>query len=175
MIDTLRDGLNFVKQNGLRTVWGEFIKRDTHPLLQFVKYGCCGVLAVLVHTLVFGTLAKTVLPAMTESIVNGAPITKELLIRNFILASIVAFLVSNLTAYLTNLLVVFTGGRHHRVVEFLFFTAVSSVGFIVGLVIAVLQLQHGGEHANSWLATLTLVVTAALVNFACRKFFVFKG
>ncbi|MFT5466651.1 MAG: putative flippase GtrA [Verrucomicrobiales bacterium] len=176
MISMIREGLDFYRKNDLKTCWKAFIKRDTHPFLQFVKYGFCGVFAVFVHSVVFALLEAYVFPVpsqeeiakMTEAGTSLAPVG-----WNFFWASFGGFLASDVAAYYTNLKIVFTGGRHNRVLEFLFFTGVALIGFTAGLILAELQLLYGFGDAV-W-ATATLVVTAALVNFACRKLFIFKG
>lgn len=171
MISTIREGLDFVRKNHPRRVWSEFIKHDTHPFLQFVKYGFCGVAAVVVHTTVFWALGYTVLPA--HKIVDGVPIEKVQMMKNYAIAQTIGFLASDIAAYLLNLAFVFKGGRHHRVLEFFLFTAVASIGFIIGLALSEYQLYY--ELGGSWSATLTLIVTSTLVNFVCRKFIIFKS
>jgi len=173
LITALREGIEFVRTHDLPTVWRAFIRRDTHPLLQFAKYGFCGVLAILTHSTVFGWLGHHVWPAFEHMTVNGHPITNQERIQGFIPSSICGFLASNTVAYFTNLLIVFTGGRHHRLLEFLYFTLASSVGYLAGLILALVQLHNG--QPKSWIALATIIVTATMVNFACRKFFVFKG
>ena len=174
MISMIRDGVQFVIKNDLKTSWGAFIKHDTHPFLQFVKYGFCGVAAVIVHTIFFALTSYKMFPAHEGLVVDGVILMNEsgLLQINFVIASTIGFVASNFAAYFTNLWFVFEGGRHHRVLEFVFFTAISSIGFVVGMIISVLQLRGGiGE---SWAATGTLIITSAIVNFICRKFLIFK-
>lgn len=173
MISMIREGFEFYKKNDLKTCWKAFIKRDTHPFLQFVKYGMCGVLAVIVHSVTFALISYDVWPAHKGLKIDGVVISMDLLIRNFVICNVIGFLTSNVAAYLTNLWFVFEGGRHHRVLEFLMFTAVASIGLIAGLVTGIAALKSG--VASSWISTFILIITAALVNFACRKFFIFKG
>lgn len=176
MIATIREGVQFVLKNPVKKSWAEFIKRDAHPLLQFVKYGFCGVFAVIIHTIVFYLASREwAFPCHEGMMHNGVKLenTDFALQLNFVIGNSIGFLVANVATYLTNLAFVFTGGRHNRFLEFLFFTAVASIGHTAGIVLSILQLRGGiGE---SWAAMGTLVITSAIVNFLSRKFFVFKG
>ena len=66
----------------------------------------------------------------------------------------------------------FTGGRHHRVIEFLIFTAINVVSGAAGIFAG--PMLRGVLGTSWWLAQASLIVTSALVNFVCRKFLVFK-
>ena len=172
MIGMIRDGYQFVRTNKPATIWKEFNRRDGHPFLQFVKYGICGVLAVAVNIVTFWALGNSIFPSF--EVVQGMKIPRDTMITNYIWAQILAFIAANFAAYLTNLAWVFTGGRHHRVLEFLMFTAVSSIGFIVGLLLSLWKLKHDAD-SSTWFATGILIITSMIVNFICRKFIIFKG
>ena len=62
---------------------------------------------------------------------------------------------------------------HHRVMEFFYFTVVSSVGFLAGLFAGPMFIRLYG--IGTWTAQGMMIVASTLVNFVCRKFFVFKG
>jgi putative flippase GtrA len=107
-----------------------------------------------------------------------------------------AFLLSNMVAYILNILWVFESGRYyppldlalnklgliqratlracaHRTVEVLLFYAVSGISIAIGTFLM-------GVLINRWHYTTTVAfgaecVIAALVNFALRKFMIFKG
>ncbi len=172
MRTTLREGYQFIRTNDASTIWRAFNRRDSHPLLQFLKYGLCGGLAVIVHNGVFAGLGYTLLPAFHGMLVDGEMITLAERRPNFIYCSVLGFLASNGVAYLTNLAWVFEGGKHHRLLEFFFFTSVSSIGFVVGMTLALVQMRQ--ENSSSWLASIVLLITATMVNFVCRKFFIFQ-
>ncbi len=144
--------------------------RDAPAVIQFGKYGMCGVASVVVLLACTYSLTYTLLPAMEGMTVDGAPISDALRERNLMLANIIAFLPSNLTAYALNALWVFTPGRHSRWTEFGLFTGISAVAFAAGLVGPKLI---GWFGVSTHFAELSLVVTSALVNFVCRKFLVF--
>ncbi|MEM7015094.1 MAG: GtrA family protein [Verrucomicrobiota bacterium] len=176
MIATIREGVQFVLNNPIKDSWAAFIRKDAHPLLQFVKYGMCGVFAVILHTIVFYLVSREwAFPCHEGMMLKGEKLenTDFALQLNFVIGNTIGFLCANVATYLTNLAFVFKGGRHNRFLEFLYFTAIASIGFIIGMVISLLQLRGGiGE---SWAAMGTLIITSAIVNFLCRKFFVFKG
>ena len=114
MISMIQDGLQFVKKNDLPTIWAAFVSHDAHPFLQFVKYGVCGVMAVITHNAIFYALAYTQFPAIEGMMVGGEPLSDGLRARNVVICNSVGFVFANLVAYLTNVLWVFQSGRHHR-------------------------------------------------------------
>ena len=85
--------------------------------------------------------------------------------------NLIAFIFSNIVAYSSNLLIVFQGGRHSRVKEFLMFSSISFIAMIPALVLGSLAILKGIE--TPW-AQLIFVITSAMVNYLCRKFLVFK-
>ena len=169
----LGDGLKFARENDPATIWKEITRRDGHPFIQFIKYGCCGVLAVIVHSLTFWWMGSQFFEVAT--MVDGRPKTLPSMVwPDFVVAQTIGFFAANVAAYLTNLAFVFTGGRHNRVLEFLIFTAVSSIGHVSGLALSIWNINYG-EGSSTWLATAILIITSMMVNFVCRKFIIFKG
>lgn len=167
MTQTFAQARRFFQENDWRTILARMNARDTHPLIQFMKYGICGVGALIVHQTIWGLCSVWLHPAIDSSI------PQETRALHSTYNNAVAFLFSNLFAYITNSMWVFTPGRHHRVKEFFYFTLVSTVGFVAGLVAGPFLIHQYGIHTV--LAQLLMVVAAVLVNFVCRKFFVFKG
>ena len=133
-------------------------------IVQFAKYGFCGGIAFITHFGIAFWLSKTWFPSF-----DGLPMA--VLKQNQIYANLVALAVSNLVAYVTNVLWVFTGGRHSRLVEFLIFSAVNVVSGTAGIFAGPWLRDIIGT--NWWIAQVSLIVTSTLVNFICRKFFVF--
>ena len=43
-------------------IWKQFTQREASPLIQFVKYGICGVGAVTVHVIAFFLLSWLLIP-----------------------------------------------------------------------------------------------------------------
>lgn len=112
-------------------------------------------------------LSIWVYPALTSDI------PKEVRALHSTYNNMISFFFGNLFAYITNSLWVFTPGRHHRVMEFIYFTLISTLGFVIGLSFGPLLIQIYG--INTLLAQLMTVFSSVLVNYVCRKFFVFKG
>lgn len=184
-------------------IWKQFAQREASPLIQFVKYAICGGGAVTVHIIVFFLLAWLIIPALNAEDVfvklfhlSCAPISDAMRARNAMINNALAFLLSNLAAYILNILWVFESGRRyppldlalrklgliqratlcayaHRTVEVALFYAVSGISIALGTILM-------GVLINQWHFTTTVAfgaecVIAALINFALRKFMIFKG
>jgi putative flippase GtrA len=161
----VREVWGFVRTHRLGESYRYFISRDAPFVVQFVKYGCCGVVAFLSHNVTAWWLSRTWFPAF-----EGLP--QEVLARNQIHANLVALALSNLVAYVTNALWVFTGGRHHRWVEFGLFTLVNAISGAAGIFAGPFLRAH---LPIGWtVAQVALILTSTLVNFVCRKFLVFQ-
>jgi putative flippase GtrA len=151
-------------------------------VIQFVKYGISGGVATLVHLTVFYLMAIWVFPALSA----GDPVSR-LLGQTAPLAEIdsvvrakraawdngAAFLVSNFTAYILNVLWVFKRGRHHWVVEILMFYVVSGVSMLIGTAMQTWLIVH--MSLSTTLAFGTNMITALMINYGMRKFIIFKG
>ena len=168
MIVKIGEALQFFRENSWRNILVRLNTRDTHPFIQFIKYGICGVGSLTITTLIFVALSKWgAFPALDISLPN------EVRALNSTYNNLIAFFFGNIFAYVTNSLWVFTPGRHHRVLEFIYFSAVSTTGFTIGLLSGPLLIKMYG--ISTFFAQLLLIVSSTLVNFVCRKFFVFKG
>jgi putative flippase GtrA len=165
-METLKAGWAFAKENDVRTILRRFNGKDAHPLLQFVKYGFCGLLAVAIHNVVFGILSYWINPAIDDSL--GDSVRAIRATAN----NCIAFVFSNCAAYFTNVKWVFVQGRHKPLKEFLIFSAVSSLSFGAGLLLVPFLIT--GFSAQTWIAQGAFVATSALVNYVSRKFFVFQ-
>jgi putative flippase GtrA len=144
-----------------------FLKSKEAPfIVQFAKYGFCGVVATVSHTAMAWFFSQHWFPAF-----DGAP--KDVLRWNQIYANLWAFPIGNLVAYATNAIWVFTGGRHGRGLEFLLFSLINVVSGVAGIFAG--PFLRDALQTGWWAAQLMLIVTSALVNFICRKFIVFRG
>jgi len=158
----------------------QFTGREHGPFVQFVKYGISGGAATAVHIALFSVMAWLVFPALTEREfvvrlfhLHLPALTDAARARNAALDNFVAFLFSNFTAYLLNILWVFKRGRHHWLMEIGMFYAVSGLSMLIGTTIQTWMIVHFGLTTTiSFVANL---VTAMLINFAMRKFVIFKG
>ena len=166
MLQQLRNDWAAVKRRDLKSLLTLFHSKDAPPFVQLIKYGLCGVLAVIVHNLVFAVLSHWINPAVDMGLGDS--------VRAFraTVNNAIAFLFSNFTAYYTNAKWVFVRGRHRPAREFLLFTAVSAASFAAGLILVPVLIKGFGVH--TWITQGVFVVTSALINFLCRKFVVFQ-
>ena len=145
--------------------------RDAPVFVQFAKYGAAGAISTVLLLAISMTLSFTVIPAMDGMVVDGAPITDALRERNLMINNVIAFPFANTVAYLLNVGLIFTPGRHSKWVEFWLFTGISFLSFFAGLV--------GGPKLIGWFgvsslfAQFSLMITSALVTYVCRKFLIF--
>jgi putative flippase GtrA len=85
----------------------------------------------------------------------------------------IAFLVANMVAYILNIIWVFERGRHHIVVEIFFFYLVSGISTVFGtMLMGALIRRFGILTTHAFAAN---IVTAVMINYAMRKFFIFQG
>ncbi|MFC5455722.1 GtrA family protein [Prosthecobacter fluviatilis] len=169
MMSKIGEALSFFRENDWRAIWARLNIRDTDPLVQFIKYGICGIGSLTITQVIFYSLSRWgMYPALVDS-----GVTDAVRAVNSIYNNIIAFFFGNIFAYVTNSLWVFTPGRHHRVLEFIYFSTISSIGFGIGLVSGPYLIKWYG--ISTFVAQLLLIVSSTLVNFICRKFFVFKG
>jgi len=158
----------------------QFAGREHTPVIQFVKYGIAGAVSTLVHIALFYLLACKLLPAISHgdriaSLLNLAvdPVPDGIRARNAMIDNTVAFLFSNLTAYLINIGWVFKSGRHHPFLEVLFFYLVSGISIVIGSALMGFLIHTFGTTTTA--AFFANVVVALLINFVMRKHFVFDG
>ena len=148
--------------------------------LQFVKYAICGGIATATNILIFYLLGWKLLPCMQPNDLvlrllhlHVPEISDALRKENATLANGAAFLVSNLVAYLLNIRFVVRSGRHRRLVELGMFYAVSGVSFVVGTLL--MRWLIGAFGVMTTVAFVSNMVVALLINYAMRKFVIFKG
>lgn len=153
---------------------------EAHPFVQFMKYAMAGGVATVVDMCIFSILGWKVFPCLRDD---------ELIVRlldldipqltaaartwNYTWATSIAFLFSNLTAYITNILWVFKPGRHSRLKEIGLFYAVSIISFFLALALSAALIKW--FNAGAALAYVAKMFSSVLINYACRKYFVFKG
>ena len=164
----------------LRERWDHYLSHDAPPLVQFVKYGLAGGLATVTHVLAFFLVGFLLFPCVTDNdpLVKlfglVAPAVDEALrARHAVFSNVVAFFVSNTVCYLANRWFVFKPGRHHVVIEFLLFLAVSAVSMIIGTTLMGVLIQRFGIETTY--AFGANILSSLAINYVMRKFFVFKG
>ena len=166
LITAVTESFAFIRLHGL---WKSLHLKDAPWLIQFGKYGLCGVAAVVAHN---GTVWLIDQHWISFTLGMAPDIDDATRSNRQILANLIAFPIGNAVAYASNAIWVFTGGRHHRFREFLYFSVISFVSFLAGVLGGPIFVRLGLDPR---LAQLGLIVTSAMVNYLCRKFFVFKG
>lgn len=149
-------------------------------LVQFIKYGISGGLATLVHIVIFHLIAWKIFPSLQEKdlfiVIFGLTVTEvDVATRslNSMLSNGTAFLISNMVAYLTNIFWVFTPGRHNRIVEIGLFYLVSGVSVVIGTSMMGFLIRYFGMQTTY--AFAANIVSAVMINYGMRKFYIFKG
>lgn len=158
-----------------------FSKRK-HPVLQFLRYGLAGVLAMAVNLGVFIFCERVLFPVPEDAVAVQLTwshldhlltiLREDIRVANFVKSNALAFLLANIVAYALNFLWVFESGRHNRSLEIVLFFGVSLISFFMGTLLASLAINHG---VHTYVAKAADVLTAVLVNFVCRKCIIFKG
>ena len=167
----------------MKTITQQFTGRESGHFVQFIKYGICGGIATLVHVTVFFLAAARIFPALTDVDhaarllghlgVSVTIVAETVRARNAMIDNFIAFIFSNLVAYILNIFWVFKSGRHNRIVELGLFYAVSGTSIAIGTVMMGVLIRTLG--ITTTLAFGANVVTSVLINYAMRKFVVFKG
>lgn len=140
----------------------EWMSHDTHPVIQFIKYGFSGLLALGTDFLVYSLCAWKLFPVTEE---------KEL---NYIICKSIAFCFSVMVAYYTNIRWVFKPGRHSRNKEVFYFFVVAILGFLPGTLLGQWMVSRFNlVEIWSLIPWAASVVFAVLFNYTGRKFFIF--
>ncbi len=160
--------------------WAEFAGRESGPVVQFIKYALCGGIATAVDMAVFFFMAWKILPALRDTDplarrlhLQVRPVEESRRASRFVVNTAVAFLFSNLTAYLLNTAWVFTPGRHGPGAEVALFLAVSAASVCIGAAVGWGLIRW--FHWSTSLSYVSKMAAALLLNFAGRKWIVFQG
>jgi len=153
---------------------------ESANVIQFIKYGISGCIAVAAHILVFHLVAWKMFFALQSNDwfvrLFNLPI-RELddgtRSQNSMLSNVFAFMISNLVAYIINVYWVFVPGRYHWMVEIVLFYLVSGASLVIGTAIMGLLIRRFGMLTTY--AFGSNIFTALLINYAMRKFFIFNG
>jgi putative flippase GtrA len=157
-----------------------FLSEKDNHLVQFLKYGICGGIATGIDIVCFFLLAWFAFPALAQGDIlvkllnlSPEPITEALRARNFVIDSILCFLVSNMSAYILNVLFVFKSGKHKRHHELILFYVVSVVSLALATLAGWVLISVFGL-STTW-SYIAKMVAAVMINYAGRKFFIFHG
>ena len=153
---------------------------DGGNLFQFIKYAIAGCVAVASHILVFHLVAWKMFFALQPDdwfirlfkvpVQNLDSTTRS---RNSMKANVIAFIVSNLVAYLINIYWVFIPGRYNWIVEISLFYIVSGLAMLFGTMLMGFLIRRFGILTTY--AFGSNIFTAVMINYVMRKFVIFSG
>ena len=156
------------------------LSHDAHPLVQFIKYGIAGGLATATHITAFFLCGLFFLPCLTQDDIlvrllglTAPSISESTRVWNAGICNSIGFVIANAFCYALNRLFVFRPGKHHWSVEFLLFFAVSGISWAIGTTIQTVLIKYQGVQTT--LAFGANIGCALLINYAMRKFVIFKG
>ena len=145
-----------------------------------MKYGISGGIATLVHIIIFYFVAWKIFPSLQEKdlfvVILKLTVTEvDVATRslNSMLSNGVAFICSNMVAYLINIFWVFMPGRHNRFVEIGLFYLVSGASVVIGTSLMGFLIKYYGMQTTY--AFTANIVSSVMINYGMRKFFIFKG
>jgi putative flippase GtrA len=158
----------------------KLLLEKSHPAFQFLKYSMCGGIAFATDMVVFFLVAWLLFPALTENDLfvrlfnlQVESIPENVRTINFCIGNVIAFMVSNLTAYVLNILFVFKAGKHSRRKELGLFYLVSALSVGIGVAVGVVLIRvFGLSTSYSYIAK---AISTMLINYAARKFIIFHG
>ena len=153
---------------------------NNDAVIQFIKYALAGGMATITHIVIFHLIGWKVFPSLQEKDhavrifkLDIREVNDYTRARNSMIGNCLAFLLANMVAYITNVLWVFQGGRHHIVIEILLFYAVSGISVFLGTMLMGILIKRFGLLTTY--AFGTNIFSAVMINYAVRKFFIFSG
>ncbi len=167
-VNDVHSVFSMLKTEGFGATFRHLNSRDAPGLVQFGKYGICGVAALFTQMAIFYGLSHGPFPAHAYLGIEG--LTPHQMQTNAIIANVIAFPFANIVAYVLNVIWVFTPGKHSRLREFSLFTLIAFMAFGVGLFGGPYFISKG---LNTWVAQGGFAITSALVNYVCRKVLIF--
>lgn len=172
------------RPNGLYlTIMGRLKKilhEKNHIGIQFFKYSMCGGTAMAVDMVTFFLVAWLLFPALAENDVlvrvfnlEVETVPEHVRTINFCIGNAIAFMLSNLTAYILNVLFVFEAGRHSRRKEVGLFYLVSAISVGIGVGVGAVLIK--GFGLSTTFSYIAKAVSTTLINYAARKYIIFHG
>lgn len=157
------------------------LSRDCGAFWQFVKYAAIGVLATAVQTAVFYLLAATCLKCLEGGdwavkwlgFPAAAGVSDAARAIRFAAATAAGFAVSNVFCWLMDRWFVFTPGKYRWYRELAYFFAVSGFAMLLATLTGSVLIARFGMMTT--LAVAVEVLLSFAVNYAMRKFFIFRG
>jgi putative flippase GtrA len=153
----------------------------THPaLIQFIRYVIAGGVATAAHIALFHLVAWKVFPSLQANDyavrffgLKIREVNDYSRARNSMLGNVIAFVFSNIVAYLINSFWVFERGRHSLLVEVVLFYLVSGISMAIGTVLMGLLIRR--LHLLTTFAFGANLVSAVMINYVMRKYLIFLG
>jgi putative flippase GtrA len=153
----------FFQTNGFKNT---LLSREAPFLIQFGKYGVCGVISVVVLAAVIAAGELWFPQYFSDKLPTNT------LAWNTAFLHFVAFVPSNFTAYGLNRWLVFTPGRHSIGREIFLFTLISFISFSLGEILPFWLVKN--VDVPRPVIHFSFIISSAMVNFVCRKFLVFE-
>jgi putative flippase GtrA len=167
-------------RDSFKDIVEQFKGREATPLVQFIKYAIAGGMATATNIILFQIAAWIIWPCLeNESLfvrlfnLSVPVLTDTERAYHAVYSNILAFMVANFVAYILNIKFVFEAGRHHWLVEVALFYAVSGVSMVLGTTLMAWLINNYGIPTD--IAFFANIVTALMINYAMRKFVIFKG
>ncbi|HSJ02136.1 MAG: hypothetical protein ACAI34_02770, partial [Verrucomicrobium sp.] len=91
MTSAFAETFSFLWKNDLKTILSRVRNRDVPPLMQFLVYATCGVIATVIHQGLVAILSVSIFPAIKNMVVDGVVLTEELRKHNLLLNNVIAF------------------------------------------------------------------------------------
>lgn len=149
-------------------------------LIQFIKYALAGGVATLTHISLFHLIAWKLFPSLGPNDhavrffhLRIREVNDYSRARNSMIGNVIAFFFSNMVAYIMNILWVFERGRHSLALEILLFYLVSGLSTMIGTMLMGMLIKR--FHLLTTYAFAANIVSAVLINYALRKYFIFVG
>ena len=165
-------------REALRQFFGD--GASAHPLVQFLKYGFVGGLATAVNVVAVFLFCWKAFHCITPDDpfvrlfgLETAPVDEAARARLTNWAYVCAFPIANTFCYVLNRLFVFVPGRHGALREFVEFFAASAAALGAGMAAAWILIRGFGAWTS--VGIFANLVSAIAINYALRKFVVFKG
>lgn len=165
---------------GVKNFLRQFKGRQHGHLVQFIKYGIAGGIATVFHTVLFFILAWKVLPALTADdpiarflSIPASGISDSVRAWHAAADNAIAFMFSNFVVYIINITWVFEPGRHSRWKEIGMFYAVAGISVAIGIGLQSVLINFYGVQTT--IAFGAMILVCLMINYAVRKFFIFKG
>ena len=149
-------------------------------LWQIAKYGVVGVVATAINIVVAELCAAYAWPCLSpdDPFVKflgfaSSTVSDTERATRAVYCNLVGFFVANFVCWLLNRKFVFKPGRHHWLLEWMYFLAGSGFAILCGSVLIWALVRYCGVQTTY--SFVVNVVVSVAVNFVVRKFFVFRG